>query len=159
MLGLSPGDPYYFCPGGSGGGGGGGGGDVAVPVTTADVEPPFQVKLMFVPKAPAVVGLNRTTTVWLPPGPSTNALPEITRKGATVEAVPLAVLPPEFMTVNERSADPPTTAEPKSAVWGVMDRAAGAGGGGGGDAGISVNPPVAASMLYIETSFEPPFVT
>src|SRR5207237_10345348 len=109
--------PVHVSGGGVGRGGGGGGGGstgaVPVPVTTALTEPPVQLKVTFVPKAPAVGGLNRTTTVWVPPGPRTNAPPEITVNGALVAAAPLAVLPPEFVAVNERSVDPPTVTDPK----------------------------------------------
>ena len=102
------------------------------------------MKLTLVPNAPAVEGANRTTTVWLPPGPSTNELPEITTYGTPADAVPVAVLAPEFVTVNDRSTDPPTVTDPKSALWGVTDTAAGAVGcesGGGNDGGNGLKEP------------------
>jgi len=112
-----------------------------VPVTTAVVEPPLQVKLTFVPYAPVVVGLNCATTVWLPPGPSTNGLPESTLNGPLPAAVPLTELPPEFLTVNERSADPPTATDPKSWVEGVTNTVGAGGGGGGGAGGVGEEVP------------------
>ena len=122
------------------------------------VEPLPQVKLTFVLKAPAVVGLNRTTTVWLPPGPSTNAPPEITVKGALVAAAPVTVLPPEFVAVNERSTAPPTRTDPKSWVEGVIvTLAAGGGGDGGGGAGAPEDvPEVAFAVAALTASMSAP---
>src|SRR5207245_2541362 len=102
------------------GGAGGGGGGAAVPVTNAVAAPPFHVKFTLVPKPPAEMGLNCTTTVWLPPGPRTNELPETTVNGPLVAAAPLTVLVPEFVAVNERSATFPMVTDPKSWAEGVI---------------------------------------
>ena len=88
-----------------------------------------------------MVGLNRTTIVWLPPGPSTNAPPEITVNGAAVAAAPLIVLPPEFVAVNEWSTDPPKDTNPKSWVEGVTNTVEAGGGGGGGPGGLGEEVP------------------
>ena len=84
-----------------------------MPVRAWDAEPPFEVKLTLPVKTPVAVGLNRTTTVWLAPGKRVNEPPEATLNGAPVDAVPLSVLPPVFVTARERSFDPPTATDPK----------------------------------------------
>ena len=57
---------------------------------------------------------------------------EVNRNGRSVaringRAVPLSVLPPGFMMVNDWSADVPLTTVPKSMLRGVTDRAGGEG--------------------------------
>src|SRR5205807_7425698 len=97
---AAPPRPYRFC----------GGSCCPVPVTSRAADPVPQSKTMAAPYAAAAGGVNRTTTVWLAPGGRLNAPPETTLNGgpASLEIVPLAVRPPRFVTVNARSADPPT---------------------------------------------------
>src|SRR2546425_8322359 len=87
---------------------------VAVPVTERDAVPALELKEAVLAKLPAAMGLNRATTVWLAPAPRLNEPPEMTLKGAAPEAVPVREPPPGLVTVNERSADPPTATAPKS---------------------------------------------
>src|SRR5205807_2443916 len=74
----------------------------------------------------------------LPPGPSRNELPETTLNGPLPAAAPLTELPPEFVTVNERLADPPTATDPKSWVEGATNTVEAGGGDGGGGLGEEV---------------------
>src|SRR2546428_8875989 len=104
---------------------------VPVPVTEGEAVLALELKVAVLAKVPAAVGLNRATTVWLVPAPRLNALPETTLKGTTLEAVPVRVPPPVLVTVNERSADPPTATAPKSTlVEGVTERVGAVAGGG-----------------------------
>ena len=96
---------------------------VAVPVTERDAVPALELKEAVLAKLPAAVGLKRATAVWLAPAPRLNEPPEMTLKGAALDAVPVRVPPPVLVTVKERSADPPTVTVPKSTlVEGVTDR-------------------------------------
>src|SRR2546428_140847 len=106
-----------------------------VPDTDREAAPAFELNATLFAKLPATVGLNRTTTVWLDPAARPNEPPETTLNGAAMDAVPLRVPPPMFVTVKGRSTDPPIVTGPKSTVVeGVTDRA-GAGAGGGARAG------------------------
>jgi len=98
-----------------------------VPVTSREESPPFEVKLTFAEKTPTVVGVKRTTTTWLAPAPRLKEPPATMLKGADVDAAPVKVPSPVFVTVNERSADCPTTTEPKSTVVAGMTEATGTG--------------------------------
>ena len=74
---------------------------VPMPITARRVAPPFQAKLTLVTKPPAPLGLNRTTILWIAPAARLNEPPETTLNGAVVETVPLSVLSPGFMMVND----------------------------------------------------------
>src|SRR2546428_135697 len=89
---------------------------VLAPVTGRAAVPAFELKPTLFAKLPVAVGLNRTTRVWLVPAVRPNEPPETTPNGAAMDAVPVSVPPPEFVTVNERSADPPTATAPKSTL-------------------------------------------
>src|SRR2546426_240706 len=102
-----------------------------VPDTDREAAPAFELNATLFAKLPATVGLNRTTTVWLDPAARPNEPPETTLNGAAMDAVPLRVPPPMFVTVKGRSTDPPIVTGPKSTVvWGATERAGGVGGGG-----------------------------
>jgi hypothetical protein len=73
----------------------------------------------------AVVGLNCTTTVWLAPPERLNDPPETTLNGTAVDAFPVSVPPPVFVTVSELTDDPPMTTDPKFTAVGVTEMAGG----------------------------------
>src|SRR2546426_29305 len=94
-----------------------------VPDTDREAAPAFELNATLFAKLPATVGLNRTTTVWLDPAARPNEPPETTLNGAAMDAVPLRVPPPMFVTVKGRSTDPPIVTGPKSTVvWGATDK-------------------------------------
>jgi hypothetical protein len=101
---------------------GGDTGDVPVPVTAAEIVPPFDVNVTLPVTVPAAVGPNRTPTVWLAPPARLKDPPVTTLNGAVVDAVPVSVPPPVFVTVNELLTDPPVTTDPKFRVVGVTDK-------------------------------------
>jgi hypothetical protein len=59
-----------------------------VPVTLCEMVLPSAVKSTLAFAVVAVVGVKRTVTVWLPPTPRVNELPETMLKGAGTDAVP-----------------------------------------------------------------------
>src|SRR3989442_13568503 len=96
-----------------------------VPDTDREAAPAFELNATLFAKLPATVGLNRTTTVWLDPAARPNEPPETTLNGAAMDAGPLRGPPPMFVTVKERSTDPPIVTGPKSTVaWGATDKIA-----------------------------------
>src|SRR5438093_10637100 len=96
---------------------------VAVPVTERDAVPALELTVTVPAKLPAAVGLKRATAVWLAPAPRLNEPPEMTLKGAALDAVPVRVPPPVLVTVKERSTEPPRRTAPKStAVRGLTDK-------------------------------------
>ena len=105
------------------------GGVVSVPLPVPSVPLPLTIRRMLSASAATltftvavadVVGVKRTVTAWLAPGPRLNGLPERTLKGAEVDIVPETVPEPVFDTVKTRSAEFPILTVPKStAVVGV----------------------------------------
>ena len=73
----------------------------ALPVTSREMVSPSTVKLTLTLAVADVVGVKRTVTAWVAPGPArVNGLPETMLKGAEVDAVPEPVpLRPVFSTV------------------------------------------------------------
>jgi hypothetical protein len=99
---------------------------VPVPTRAPEAPPPLELMVMVPAKLPAAVGVNRTTTVWLPPAARLNGPPDATVKGAVLDVVPVRTRPPEFVTVRDWSPDVPIATVPKStAVWGATDRVGG----------------------------------
>jgi hypothetical protein len=93
---------------------------VVEPLTPREMESPPALKVTLPAKVPAVVGRNRTVTVWLAPGASEKDAPETMLNGAATLADPDRLTPPVFCTVKVRSAVPPTGTVPKLvAVEGV----------------------------------------
>jgi hypothetical protein len=71
---------------------------VPLPVTIPEVVSPSAVKVTLAVAVADVVGVKRTVTVWLPSTPRVNGLPEMTLKGAEVDAVPVTVPALAFCT-------------------------------------------------------------
>jgi hypothetical protein len=69
---------------------------VAVPLTAREMESPPAVKFTLPANVPAVVGANRTVTVWLAPAASEKEPPETTLYGALMLAVPEMLAPLVF---------------------------------------------------------------
>src|SRR5438093_10585476 len=86
---------------------------VPVPVTERGAVLALELTVTVPAKLPAAVGLKRATAVWLAPAPRLNEPPEMTLKGAALDAVPVRVPPPVLVTVKERSTEPPTRTEQK----------------------------------------------
>src|SRR2546427_1745445 len=94
-----------------------------VPDTDREAAPAFELNATLFAKLPATVGQNRTTSVWPAPAARPKEPPEPTLNGAAMDAVPLRVPPPMFVTVTGRSTDPPIVTGPKSTVvWGATDK-------------------------------------
>ncbi|MBI4382170.1 MAG: hypothetical protein HY574_13410, partial [candidate division NC10 bacterium] len=89
--------------------GSGVGGVTPVPVTEGDALPPLEVKVTLPLNVAADEGLKRTVTLWLAPAPRLNdAAPTMVKPVADVEALPVSVPPPVFVTVKARSLLDPT---------------------------------------------------
>ena len=74
---------------------------VVLPMTVRDkLLPALVEKLTVLEKAPVKVGLKRTVTVWLSPGPRLYDAPLTMLKGADVVTEPPSVPPPVFCTSN-----------------------------------------------------------
>jgi hypothetical protein len=85
-----------------------------LPVATAELLPPFAVKLTVALAVAVVVGVKRTVTVWVAPTPPrVKGLPDTMLNGAEVDAAPETVPPPVFETVKTRSAKLPIFTLPK----------------------------------------------
>jgi hypothetical protein len=90
---------------------------VPLPVTIAELVPPFAVKLTVELTVALVVGMKRTVTAWIAPTSARlKGLPDTMLKGAAIVALPATVPPPVFETVNTWSAKLPTLTLPKFTV-------------------------------------------
>jgi hypothetical protein len=124
---------------------------VPVAVTATEAPPPLEPKVTLAVTMPVAAGLNRTTTAWLAPAAILNEAPDTTPKGSTLDAVPVSMPPPAFVTVKERSTDPPTVTDPKSTVvCGVTENV------GGGVAGGCPAPLTAFAVAALRASISAP---
>jgi hypothetical protein len=89
----------------------------AVPVTSRESESPAAEKLTFTLAVTALVGANRTVTVWMAPNPaSVKTLPDTTLKGAEVDTVPEMAPPRVFDTLKVCVATLPMVTLPNATV-------------------------------------------
>jgi hypothetical protein len=78
---------------------------VPMPVAIREMLSPPALTVTFAVAVAAVVGVNRTVTIWVAPAPlSENGLPDTMRKGALVETSPEAVPSRVLCTVRVWSA-------------------------------------------------------
>src|SRR2546426_9681166 len=89
-------------------------GVVSVPLPVPSVPRPLTIrrmlsasaaKLTFTVAVVDVVGVKRTVTAWLAPGPRLNGVPETTLKGTEGDTAPETVFDPVFNTVKSRSVE------------------------------------------------------
>jgi hypothetical protein len=89
---------------------------VAEPLTPHERVSPLAMKLTLLAKLPALVGWNRTVTVWVAPGASEKEPPATIRNGAAMLAAPEMAPLLVFCTVNVRSTVAPLAMLPKLVV-------------------------------------------
>ena len=90
---------------------------IPLPVTIGEIVPPPVAKFRLALTVVVVVGVNRTVTVWLVPGPlRENGLPDVTVNGAATDTAPEIVPPPVFDTTKAFSVKLPRLTPPKLTV-------------------------------------------